>query len=134
MAEGLCISAAAGALGFCYETFREWGHRYPEFGAALKHGRAVMTLYQNRKLNASIDGPSVTGAIFALKSICPEEWRDRQEVARPTPADDPLLAFLRSINGRVLRPREPDPEPEMIDITPEPVVEEPPRPIERMKR
>jgi hypothetical protein len=103
MAEGLCITAAAGAMGFCYDTLNEWARRYPEFSEAIKRGRAVQTLYLNRKLNLSVDGPAVTAAIFGLKNSAPGEWRDKHIVEQRTAADDPLLAYLKSIDGRVMR-------------------------------
>jgi hypothetical protein len=119
MAEGLCLTAAAGAMGFCYDTLREWGQRHPEFAAAIKRGRAVQTLYLNRKLNLSIDSASVTSAIFGLKNADPAEWRDKQQHEHNTAPDDPLLAYLRSINGRVMRPATPPVtiEAEVTDLT-----------------
>jgi|GEM_PF-3431520 len=135
MAGGLCFTAAAAAMGFNPDTLYEWARRYPEFSEAKKRGHACLTLYYNRKLNGSIDGAAVTASIFGLKNSSPKEWRDKHEIEHKTAEDDPLLAYLRSIDGRVLRPA----EPVTIEVEPENVtnvtssaplqIEGPPRPI-----
>ena len=94
-------------MGFNPDTLYEWARRYPEFSEAKKRGHACLTLYYNRKLNGSIDGAAVTASIFGLKNSSPKEWRDKHEMEHKTAEDDPLLAYLRSIDGRVLRPAEP---------------------------
>jgi hypothetical protein len=136
MAGGLCFTAAAAMMGFCVDTLNEWANRHPEFSASKKRGQACLTLYYNRKLNGSIDGAAVTASIFGLKNSSPKEWRDKHEIEHNTAPDDPMLAFLRSINGNVLRPVTPTIiEAECHDVTPvTPVttpaqIEGPPRPF-----
>lgn len=133
MAGGLCVTAAAAAMGFDPTTIYEWAKVHQEFSLALKRGKACWTLYNNRKLNQSVDGPAVTAAIFSLKNACPDEWRDKLAVESKTAPDDPLLAYLRSIDGKVMRPVEPPTiEAEYADVTDQPAppqIEGPPRPI-----
>jgi transposase-like protein len=135
MAGGFCFTAAAAAMGFNPDTLYEWARRHPEFADAKKRGQACLTLYYNRKLNSSIDGASVTASIFGLKNSSPKEWRDKHEIEQKTAEDDPLLAYLRSINGRVLRPAEPvtiEAEAENVASLASPAppqIEGPPRPI-----
>lgn len=131
MAGGLSLTAASAAMGFDPDTLREWGRRYPEFLASLKRGRACRTLYLERKLNLSVDGAAVTAAIFGLKNAAPDEWRDKHEVVTSTAPDDPLLAYLKSIDGRVLRPREPVTiEADFTDVTNQPAVTTQPKQID----
>lgn len=133
MAGGLSITAASAVMGFCSETIHEWARRHTEFSAALKRGRACRTLYLERKLLASVDSASVTASIFGLKNAAPTEWRDKHELEHNTAPDDPLLAFLRSINGNVLRPVTPPVtmEGDCTDVTnpKPPQIEGPPRPF-----
>lgn len=139
MAGGLCFDAAAAMMGFNPDTLYEWARRHPEFAEAKKRGHACLIAYYNRKLNASVDGAAVTAAIFGLKNSSrgsPDAWRDKHEIVTSTAPDDPLLAYLKSIDGKVLRPV----EPPTIDGTCEDVsdvttatlpaqIEGPPRPI-----
>lgn len=93
-----------------------------------------MTLYYNQKLNRSVEGAGVTASIFGLKNAAPDEWRDKHEVVTSTAPDDPLLAYLKSIDGRVLRPREPVTIEatceDVTSVTSQPQIEGPPRPIQ----
>lgn len=134
MASGLSVTAASAAMGFCPDTIYEWARRHPDFSENLKHAKASRTLYYERKLNGCVDGPAVAAAIFGLKNCAPAEWRDKHEVVTKTADDDPLLAFLKSIDGRVMRPVEPVTiEGECQDVTSvtaPPQIEGPPRPIQ----
>lgn len=133
MASGLSITAAAAAMGFARDTIYEWARRYKEFADALNRARGARLLYWERKLCASVDGPAVAAAIFGLKNADPTEWKDKHVVA-PEPADtDPLLAYLKSIDGNVLRPREPvtihGTCEDVTNVTMPAQIDGPPRPI-----
>jgi hypothetical protein len=80
MRDGFSRMAAAGVIGICYDTFREWALLHPEFSAAVKRGQAARTMKLERDLLSAKTGPQVTSRIFALKNAAPEEWRDRQHV------------------------------------------------------
>jgi hypothetical protein len=136
MATGLSVTAASAAMGFDRATIQRWAQKNPDFAAALNRAKCARVLYGERKLLASVDGPAVAAAIFMLKNADPDEWRERREQVTSTAPDDPLLAYLKSIDGRVLRPA----EPPTIDVsaddlttvtTPAPrnQIEGPPRPI-----
>jgi hypothetical protein len=100
MAGGLSVTAAAAAMGFCKETIYQWTRAHPDFSAALNHTRGARTLYYERKLNGCVDGAAVAASIFGLKNAAPDEWREKHEIVNRTADDDPLLAFLKSIDGR----------------------------------
>jgi hypothetical protein len=138
MASGLSITAAAAAMGFARDTIYEWARRHPEFSAALNRARGARLLYWERKLCAAVDGPAVAAAIFGLKNADPTEWKDKHVVAPAADDVDPVVAYLKSIDGRVLRPVEPptiDADCEDVaDVTIRPAppqIEGPPRPISR---
>ena len=50
--------------------------------------------------------PDVRAAEFWLRNRRPDRWKDAKQLETRTANDDPLLAYLKSIDGRVLRPRE----------------------------
>jgi hypothetical protein len=135
MATGLSVTAAAAAMGFAKQTIYAWAERHPDFKDALNNARGCRVLYLERKLMLSVDSASVTAAIFGLKNAEPDEWRDKHEIATRTADDDPLLAFLKSIDGRVMRPVEPPKTLEGVgytDVTNVPAppqIDGPPRPI-----
>jgi len=134
MASGLSVTAASAAMGFCPDTIYEWARRHPDFSESLKSAKAARTLYYERKLNGCVDGPAVTAAIFGLKNCAPDEWRDKHVIEARTADDDPLLAFLKSIDGRVMRPVEPPTiDGTCVDVTTvtrvAPQIDGPPRPI-----
>jgi hypothetical protein len=79
MGQGYSRMAAAGHIGICYATFREWVELHPEFSAAVKRGQAVRTVFLERGLLDAETGPQVTSRIFALKNAAPDEWRDKTE-------------------------------------------------------
>jgi hypothetical protein len=134
MSSGLSVTAASAAMGFCKDTIYTWAQKHPDFADAIKNARGCRALYLERKLLLSVDSASVTAAIFGLKNAAPDEWRDKHEVVTKTADDDPLLAFLKSIDGRVMRPVEPvtiDGEfTDATSVTAPPQIEGPPRPIQ----
>lgn len=82
MAEGLSISAAAGALSLPRRTLYDWAAKKPELAQALELGKAKRLLFLERELlQAHRKGSNVTAMIFALKNACREEWNDRREVS-----------------------------------------------------
>lgn len=80
MTDGYSKMAAAGIIGVCYSTLKNWMAEYPEFLAAVKAGDARRAVKLERDLLNAESGPMVTSRIFALKNAAPEEWRDQQRV------------------------------------------------------
>jgi hypothetical protein len=58
--------------------------------------------------------PDPRAAEFRLRNREPGRWKDAKQVEGRAADDDPLLAYLRSINGRVMRPQQ---QPKMTDVT-----------------
>jgi hypothetical protein len=106
MAEGLSITAAAGAMGVHRDTLYEWSRRHPEFSDALKKGVAVRLLKLERELLTARDGPTVTARIFALKNAAPHEWREKQHIGHDVGAESPLAQLARELAGTAIRPKE----------------------------
>jgi hypothetical protein len=52
--------------------------------------------------------PDPRAAEFWLRNRRPDRWKDAKQLETRGVEDDPLLAFLKSINGRVMRPVEQD--------------------------
>lgn len=78
MALGYSKMAAAGSVGVCYQTLKNWMEEHPEFFAAVKRGEAKRTQILENGLLEAETGPQVTSRIFALKNAAPDEWREKQ--------------------------------------------------------
>lgn len=75
--------------------------------------------------------PDSRAGEFWLRNRRADRWRDTKQLEARVADDDPLLAFLKSINGRVLRPREQDEpviEVEYSELKPEQDDEDAPPP------
>lgn len=79
MGQGYSKMAAAGHLGVCYDTVRNWMDQYPDFFQAVKRGEALRCGSLEREMLGAQNGHTVTARIFALKNAAPDEWRDRRE-------------------------------------------------------
>ena len=77
--EGLSLTAFAGMIGVARSTINEWMKNFPEFKSATEIHQAKRTLYLERTLLSSEQGPKVTSRIFALKNADPENWKDQQD-------------------------------------------------------
>ena len=123
------------ALRVSHSTLWRWRAKHPAFMDAFKEGfelslkrveasyyqRAVGYEHQGEKI-VVIDGsihrvpimvhvPADTRAgEFILRNRDPDRWKDAKALEHKIPEDDPLLVFLRRINGKVMRPVEHDPK------------------------
>ena len=95
MAEGFSLAAFAGEIGVAYSTVRRWEAEHPDFGAAVKEGRAKAVLWWERRVRAIAlgEGGNMTAVIFGLKNRAPEEWRDKAEAELRGPGGAPLAAL-----------------------------------------
>lgn len=96
MSNGFSRMAAAGLIGVCYDTFREWVKQYPEFSAAVNLGMAKRLHFLETGLIMAESGPQVTSRIFALKNAAPEEWQDRKAVEVSGPNQGPIRTIDES--------------------------------------
>jgi hypothetical protein len=112
MRAGLSKMAAAGRIGICYNTLRNWMDAHPEFLQAVKRGEAARTEKLETDLLSAETGPQVTSRIFALKNAAPDEWRDKvhSEISgpdgRPMQFEDvteDAAAFARRMAGLAAR-------------------------------
>jgi len=101
--EGLSLTAFAGIIGVCRDTISEWVKQHEEFSAAVKIHGAKRTLYLERTLLSSDQGPKVTARIFALKNAAPEEWADKHLIG-----SDPANPLPTGFNVNLVRPTEAD--------------------------
>jgi hypothetical protein len=76
MSEGISLGAFAGVIGVARNTVYEWIKAHSQFADAVARARAAQQLAWERKLFRSRKGAETTAAIFALKNVAPEEWRD----------------------------------------------------------
>jgi len=138
------------ALGVSQSTIWRWKAAHPEFlescklGAEQADARVEASFYQRavgyqRKAAKvlSYEGRSweheyveevpadINAARFWLCNRRPKRWKDSKHIETLVAEDDPLLVFLRRINGKVMRPVEPSKTPNETDGENEP----PPRPI-----
>ena len=94
MALGYSKMAAAGNVGVCYQTLKNWTQEHPEFFAAVKRGEAKRTQILEEGLLSAETGPQVTSRIFALKNAAPDEWRDKQHTEMTGPDGGPISTQL----------------------------------------
>lgn len=112
MTEGFSKMAAAGRIGVCYQTLKNWMEIHPEFLAAVKRGEAKRAEKLERDLLDAETGPKVTSRIFALKNAAPDEWRDKVvseivgkdegpiQTETTHKGSDKLLAYLDAVSSR----------------------------------
>ena len=99
MALGYSKMAAAGNVGVCYQTLKNWMQEHPEFFAAVKRGEAKRTEILEDGLLKAETGPQVTSRIFALKNAAPDEWKDKQqhEHGGPDGGAIPMALTVRNV-------------------------------------
>jgi len=81
MAQGYSLTAFAGEIGVARSTINEWMAHFPEFSEATKVAKAKCARWwedRNRK-NAEEGGGNATAAIFGLKNMAPDDWREKSE-------------------------------------------------------
>lgn len=113
MRQGFSKMAAAGHIGVCYQTLKNWMGTHPEFFAAVKRGEAARVIFLERDLIAAETGPKVTSRIFALKNAAPDEWKDTVRVGGDKDADPietketgGVAALMALVSGIAERSRE----------------------------
>ena len=164
IARGMCAQGATRAdladrFGVTIKTIVAWQLEHEEFCTSCKQGRvaaddrveqsfyerAVGYTYDSEKLFV-VEGevirapikehvpPDPRAAEFWLRNRRPDRWKDAKQLETRVAEDDPLLAYLKSIDGRVMRPVEHDGpviEVEYAELKSEEAYEDtpPPRPI-----
>lgn len=153
-AQGATRADLADRFGVTIDTIVAWQSEHRVFSASCKLGqeagdnhikqsfyeRAIGYTYDCEKLLV-VQGevirepikervpPDTRAAEFWLRN----RWKDTKQSEARTADDDPLLAFLKSIDGRVLRPVDPAEsaiEIGCVEVKPEPGDDDgPPRPI-----
>jgi hypothetical protein len=146
IAERMCSKGATRAdladrFGVTINTVVAWQLEHQVFSASCKQGReaaddrveasyyerAVGYTYESDRLFLH-DGkvireplkvhipPDPRAGEFWLRNRRPDRWKDAKQLETRVAEDDPLLAFLKSIDGRVLRPAEPAIEIEYKEV------------------
>lgn len=82
MKDGYSVTAVAGSLGVGRQRIYDWAKRHKELAEALEVGRSARVYKLEQGLYKAASGPEVTAHIFALKNACPDEWREKQEIAQ----------------------------------------------------
>jgi hypothetical protein len=155
-AQGATRADLADRFGVTINTIVAWQYEHQEFFASCKQGqeaaddrveqsfyeRAVGYTYDSEKLLV-VHGevirepikehvpPDPRAAEFWLRNRRPDQWKDAKQLETRVAEDDPLLAYLKSINGRVMRPveqGEPVIEAEYAELKPEQDDEDAPPP------
>jgi hypothetical protein len=82
MAQGKSATAVAADIGVCRDTISEWVSVHPEFSVALKRGKAKAAAWWEDRLRTIVGGQAgnVTAAIFGLKNMAAEDWKDKHDV------------------------------------------------------
>ena len=82
MSQGKSIAAFAAEIGVARSTIQEWEKQYPTFSVALKTGKAKCAAWWEERIRAIVKGETgnVTAAIFGLKNMAAEDWKDKHDV------------------------------------------------------
>jgi hypothetical protein len=133
---GMCAQGATRAdladrFGVTIKTIVAWQLEHEEFCNSCKQGREaaddrVEQSFYERAVGYTFDSeklfmhegeiireslkvhvpPDPRAAEFWLRNRRPDRWRDSKQLETRVADDDPLLTYLKSIDGRVLRPAE----------------------------
>ncbi len=142
--QGATRADLADRFGVTINTIVAWQCDHQEFFASCKQGREaaddrVERAFYERAVGYSYDTekllivqgeivrepirehvpPDPRAAEFWLRNRRPDRWKDAKQLETRTADDDPLVAYLKSINGRVLRPidhSEPAIEAEYVEL------------------
>jgi hypothetical protein len=123
----------ADRFGVTINTIVAWGLEHDDFAASCRQGREaaderVQQSFYERAVGYTYDSekifvvqgqvvrekikehvpPDPRAAEFWLRNRRPDRWKDAKQLETRTADDDPLIAFLKSIDGRVMRPVEQD--------------------------
>jgi hypothetical protein len=132
-AQGATRADLADGFGVTINTVVAWQFEHQEFSDCCKQGReaaderveqsfyerAVGYTYDSEKIlvvqgeviRAPIKEhvpPDPRAAEFWLRNRRPDRWKDAKQLETRVAEDDPFLAFLKSIDGHVMRPVEPN--------------------------
>lgn len=84
MAEGASLTAFAGDIGVARSTINQWMEDHPEFSEAVHVAKAKCAAWwerAGRNIAIGNGGPgAATLAVFGMKNMAPDDWRDKQEV------------------------------------------------------
>jgi len=83
MSQGKSIAAFAAEIGVARSTIQEWEKQYPTFSVALKTGKAKCAAWWEDRLRQIAMDPKaghVTAAIFGLKNMAADDWKDKHEM------------------------------------------------------
>jgi hypothetical protein len=131
--QGATRADLADRFGVTINTIVAWGLEHDDFAASCRQGREaaderVQQSFYERAVGYTYDSekifvvqgqvvrekikehvpPDPRAAEFWLRNRRPDRWKDAKQLETRTADDDPLIAFLKSIDGRVMRPVEQD--------------------------
>lgn len=83
MAQGASLTSFAGEIGVARSTINQWMEDHSEFSEAVRVGKAKCAAWwekAGRQIVMGGGGPgAATLAVFGIKNMAPEDWRDKQE-------------------------------------------------------
>lgn len=77
---GYSVPAAAGHLGFSKRTIYHWRNRIPEFAEIFEIARCKRMFHAETDIMDAETSAKVTSAIFRLKAIDPEQYRETYKI------------------------------------------------------
>lgn len=82
MARGKSATSFAASIGVSRSTIQNWTKEHPEFLVAVERGKAAAaSWWEDRIIDiAQNGGGNATCAIFGVKNMAPDDWKDKQEV------------------------------------------------------
>jgi len=80
MRAGYSVTAFAGKIGVARDTIYEWIKCHPDFSDAVNRADPGRQRAWERKLIHAEKGGEVASAIFGLKNVAPQDWKEVREV------------------------------------------------------
>ena len=107
MAAGHSLAGFAGIIRVARDTVYEWIKTHASFSDAVNRARSAQITAWERRLIAANSGAEAASAIFALKNVAPDTWREVREVKHEhtlTKAEQLTDAQLHAIASQKARP------------------------------
>jgi hypothetical protein len=80
LAEGYSLTAFAGMILVSRGTINDWMKAHSEFSSAVNRALPSRQKWWEYRLMTATRGGQVAAAIFALKNVAPDDWREVRSV------------------------------------------------------
>jgi hypothetical protein len=100
-ANGESLAGACAKIGISRDTAYAWSEKYKAFAEAVKKGREASLIWWEETMRGLARGKpgNVTSAIFMMKNMFPEDYRDRKEITATVSVKSALEDWGKTIEA-----------------------------------